>query len=203
MTRTLVVCCGLMLALGFAAPALTSPDESVVFVGAGDIANCAIDGGAGAAATGNLLDRIPGTVFTVGDHAYPAGTAAQFHDCYEPRWVVTRRGRGPLQAITITGLRTPGPISTTSARTPGPAAAAITATRSAAGTSFRWTARSPQPGIRNRSNGCARTSRSIPLLVRWRIGTSRCSAQGLTERSRRIPGGWCRSGACCMSLAPM
>lgn len=86
MTRTLVVCCGLMLALGFAAPALTSPDESVVFVGAGDIANCAIDGGAGAAATGNLLDRIPGTVFTVGDHAYPAGTAAQFHDCYEPRW---------------------------------------------------------------------------------------------------------------------
>jgi 3',5'-cyclic AMP phosphodiesterase CpdA len=60
--------------------------EPVVLVGAGDIANCGIAGGAGAAATARLLDRIPGTVFTVGDHAYPSGTAKQFQDCYEPSW---------------------------------------------------------------------------------------------------------------------
>jgi len=86
MTPLLNVSCALLLLCAFAGLTVTSADESVVFVGAGDIANCGIDGGAGAAATGTLLDRIPGTVFTVGDHAYPAGTAAQFHDCYEPRW---------------------------------------------------------------------------------------------------------------------
>ena len=70
-----------------AARAQTPPDqEPVVFVGAGDIANCQLAGGGGAAATGRLLDRISGTVFTVGDHAYPSGTAGEFHDCFEPRW---------------------------------------------------------------------------------------------------------------------
>ena len=60
--------------------------EPVVLVGAGDIANCDITGGSGAAATGRLLDQIPGTVFTVGDHAYPKGAAKEFQECYEPRW---------------------------------------------------------------------------------------------------------------------
>jgi len=60
--------------------------EPVVLVGAGDIANCDITGGSGAVATARLLDRIPGTVFTVGDHAYPSGAAKQFQECYEPRW---------------------------------------------------------------------------------------------------------------------
>ena len=63
-----------------------SDGEPAVLVGAGDIANCQIANGAGAAATASLLDRIPGTVFTVGDHAYPSGTSDEFHDCYEPRW---------------------------------------------------------------------------------------------------------------------
>ena len=67
--------------------ALTAQDDRpVVLVGAGDIANCDIDGGAGARATAALLDRIAGTVFTVGDHAYPSGAAAQFRDCYDPSW---------------------------------------------------------------------------------------------------------------------
>jgi len=61
-------------------------DQRVVLVGAGDIANCEINGGAGARATAALLDRIAGTVFTVGDHAYPTGAAAQFRDCYDPSW---------------------------------------------------------------------------------------------------------------------
>jgi 3',5'-cyclic AMP phosphodiesterase CpdA len=60
--------------------------EPVVLVGAGDIANCDISGGSGGMATARLLDRIPGTVFTVGDHAYPAGTAKGFLDCYDRSW---------------------------------------------------------------------------------------------------------------------
>ena len=55
-------------------------------VGAGDIANCDIASGAGAQATARLLDRIPGTVFTLGDHAYPSGNAKQFKDCYDSSW---------------------------------------------------------------------------------------------------------------------
>ena len=58
--------------------------ESVTFVGAGDIAKCDIIGGA--AGTARLLDTIPGTVFTVGDNAYPNGSAKDFADCYEPTW---------------------------------------------------------------------------------------------------------------------
>jgi 3',5'-cyclic AMP phosphodiesterase CpdA len=58
----------------------------VTFVGAGDIANCNIAGGMGAIATSRLLDHIEGTIFTLGDHAYDRGTAAEFRDCYGPRW---------------------------------------------------------------------------------------------------------------------
>jgi hypothetical protein len=59
-------------------------DESVVLVGAGDIANCEMIGGA--RATAALLDKIEGTIFTLGDHAYPSGSAKQLQDCYEPTW---------------------------------------------------------------------------------------------------------------------
>lgn len=58
--------------------------EPAVLVGAGDIANCQL--GTGAAATARVLDRIPGTIFTAGDHAYPDGTKKQFEQCYEPTW---------------------------------------------------------------------------------------------------------------------
>jgi hypothetical protein len=53
-----------------------------VLVGAGDIAFC--DGKA--ALTAQLVEATEGTVFTVGDHAYPAGTRQEFRDCYEPTW---------------------------------------------------------------------------------------------------------------------
>jgi acid phosphatase type 7 len=53
-----------------------------VVVVAGDIADC----GAGAAATAALLDDLPGTVLTVGDNVYPAGSAADYRACYEPTW---------------------------------------------------------------------------------------------------------------------
>ena len=54
-----------------------------VFVGAGDIANCSHNNDE---ATAKLLDNITGTVFTLGDNAYPDGTLAQFNDCYGPTW---------------------------------------------------------------------------------------------------------------------
>ncbi len=54
-----------------------------VLVGAGDIATC---GKSGDEAAADLLDGIPGTVFTTGDNAYESGTAAQFAECYGPGW---------------------------------------------------------------------------------------------------------------------
>lgn len=59
-----------------------APDDPVL-VGAGDIGSCDSDGDEKTAA---LLDTIPGTVFTLGDHAYPNGTRAEFANCYEPTW---------------------------------------------------------------------------------------------------------------------
>jgi hypothetical protein len=52
-------------------------------VGAGDIADCGLNG---SALTASLLDRIGGTVFTTGDNVYPVGTAEQFRNCYGPTW---------------------------------------------------------------------------------------------------------------------
>lgn len=62
----------------------TSLQSDPVLVGAGDIADC--NDLSGAEATGKILDEIPGTVFTVGDNAYPSGTAEQFAKCYDPTW---------------------------------------------------------------------------------------------------------------------
>lgn len=52
-------------------------------VGAGDIASC---GSSAPVQTAALLDAIAGTVFTLGDNAYPDGTAQQFTDCFDPTW---------------------------------------------------------------------------------------------------------------------
>jgi hypothetical protein len=57
--------------------------RAVVLLGAGDIGDCATTG---AAETGLLLDRLPGTVFTAGDNAYQAGTEQEFRTCYDPFW---------------------------------------------------------------------------------------------------------------------
>jgi len=55
---------------------------TVVFVGAGDIAV----GGGFQEATAQLLDGIPGTVFTLGDQAYPDGTTSDYTTYYDPTW---------------------------------------------------------------------------------------------------------------------
>jgi acid phosphatase type 7 len=61
----------------------TAAQSDPVLVGAGDIASCSSSGDE---ATANLLDGISGTVFTLGDNAYQAGTAAEFANCYDPSW---------------------------------------------------------------------------------------------------------------------
>jgi hypothetical protein len=55
-----------------------------VLVGAGDIAQCSDLGPA--EATARILDRTPGTVFTLGDNAYENATLGDFMDCYHPTW---------------------------------------------------------------------------------------------------------------------
>jgi len=60
------------------------PSDDAVLVGAGDIASC--DDLAGAEATAKLIYKIPGTVFAVGDLAYPDGSDEQFAKCYGPTW---------------------------------------------------------------------------------------------------------------------
>ena len=61
--------------------AVLAPDE--VLVGAGDIAQCGIGD---AEATAKLLDRIPGTVFTLGDNVQGDGSAAEYANCFGPAW---------------------------------------------------------------------------------------------------------------------
>jgi PKD repeat protein len=55
----------------------------VVLAGAGDIADCGVQGDE---QTASLLDGIDGTVFTLGDNVYENGTAAEYANCYAPSW---------------------------------------------------------------------------------------------------------------------
>ncbi len=72
-----------MAALASALTVSTAAHADKVFVGAGDIAQC---GNPNDEKTAQLLDRTPGTVFTLGDNAYQKATAQQFTDCYQPTW---------------------------------------------------------------------------------------------------------------------
>ncbi len=77
------VACASCAAPGAPPPPPPPPGTGIVFVGAGDIADCSSSGDE---ATAALLDNIGGTVFTVGDNAYDDGTTANFTQCYEPSW---------------------------------------------------------------------------------------------------------------------
>ncbi len=59
------------------------PGTAVTFAGAGDISSCSQDNDE---ATARLLDAIAGTVFVLGDNAYPSGTASEYANCYDPTW---------------------------------------------------------------------------------------------------------------------
>jgi hypothetical protein len=65
-------------------PPTSAQELDAVLVGAGDISSC--DDLSGAEATAKLIEKIPGTVFAVGDLAYPDGTDEQFAKCYNPTW---------------------------------------------------------------------------------------------------------------------
>jgi hypothetical protein len=60
-------------------PVATGP----VLLAAGDIASCASSGDE---ATAALLDRLGGTVVTLGDNAYEDATQRDFAECYHPAW---------------------------------------------------------------------------------------------------------------------
>jgi Calcineurin-like phosphoesterase len=67
---------------------IPTPSPPITFVGAGDIADCTtIASAANAEATARMIDRMSDAiVFTAGDNAYFNGTAAEFANCYGPRW---------------------------------------------------------------------------------------------------------------------
>src|ERR1700686_4522121 len=58
--------------------------QTAILVGAGDIVGC--QDPHGALATAQLIEKIPGTVFTLGDLVYDAATLPQFQSCYGGAW---------------------------------------------------------------------------------------------------------------------
>jgi acid phosphatase type 7 len=74
----------ILIAVGCAPEWLPGPPPfGEVIVAAGDIADCTSDGDE---ATARLVSGMEGTVLTLGDNAYPDGTAQDFEECYEPSW---------------------------------------------------------------------------------------------------------------------
>jgi acid phosphatase type 7 len=75
-------CLGLLACEGLSAP------QSLVLVGAGDIAGCNSNGDEITAklVTGVLKENVSASVFTLGDNVYPNGTSQEFADCYNPSW---------------------------------------------------------------------------------------------------------------------
>lgn len=55
----------------------------MTLVGAGNVARCTDTNDE---ATAALLDSVPGTVFALGDNAFPGGTLAAYQNCYGPSW---------------------------------------------------------------------------------------------------------------------
>ena len=60
-----------------------SAATEAALVGAGDIALCR---GSHDEATADLLDHIPGAVFTAGDNAYEDGSTKDYGNCFQPSW---------------------------------------------------------------------------------------------------------------------
>jgi hypothetical protein len=73
-----------------AAPAAAAP---AVLIGAGDISSCDSKDDSRTVA---VLRRHPGTVFTLGDNAYPNGTRRDFARCYDPTWGAVKTRTRPV-----------------------------------------------------------------------------------------------------------
>jgi hypothetical protein len=65
-------------------PMASETSQPMILVGAGDIASEI--NLRRAELTAQLLDSIPGTVFTLGDNVYETGSAADYQSYYEPTW---------------------------------------------------------------------------------------------------------------------
>ena len=79
----LIVTTGLAVPTPTPKPVSRASTGEVILVGAGDIATCDRDEDE---LTAQLLDEIPGTVFTAGDNAYVDGTYAEYLNCYDATW---------------------------------------------------------------------------------------------------------------------
>ena len=80
----LVAFLGGLLAPWLRSVAAPSTPSGEVVVAAGDIADCS---GGGDEATARLVGDIgDSTVLTLGDEAYPDGSAEDFEECYDPTW---------------------------------------------------------------------------------------------------------------------
>ena len=64
-------------------PPPTQGGDDPVLLAAGDIASCASPGDE---ATAALLDRLGGTIATLGDNVYDSGAPQEFAICYHPSW---------------------------------------------------------------------------------------------------------------------
>ena len=66
-----------------ASPAQPGGPGDAVLVGAGNIAACRVSNDV---ATAQIVNSVPGTVFTVGDAAGDSGTSDEYRDCYGRAW---------------------------------------------------------------------------------------------------------------------
>ena len=87
-------CCGWILvaclALGCGGADSTGPSyeplidlPAEIVLAAGNIASC---GSLNDEATASLMDTLPGTIFALGDNAFPDGSAQAYANCYAPSW---------------------------------------------------------------------------------------------------------------------
>src|SRR5215203_7380185 len=90
MASAMLLAC--MAALLTAVPGVGKP-QTVTLVGAGDIAGCDFKQDS---KTARLLGKIGGTVFNLGDSAYPEGTRQQFRECYDPTWGKYKKRTRPV-----------------------------------------------------------------------------------------------------------
>jgi acid phosphatase type 7 len=81
MASAMLIAC---LAAALTAAPGSGRTASVTLVGAGDIAGCSEERASGA--TADLLGRIGGTVYTLGDNVQGDGDINEFRNCYDPTW---------------------------------------------------------------------------------------------------------------------
>lgn len=82
------------------------PPPVGVLLGAGDIATCP---SAHDEATADLVESLPGTVFTAGDNVYPIGSTSDFDNCYEPSWGRFKERTRPIPGNHDYGTRAAAP----------------------------------------------------------------------------------------------